>query len=245
MKVSDTQNSDNLKEKNKEKSEVKTEQSEKKKAPVKKAKIKIEKLEEISRLHKDEVDKLKRELGTKEKEIKGNHDKWLRLNAEFDNFKKRMQREKSDFFKYAGENIVRDFLPFMDGLERAVKAAKKNYKVEDFIKGIEMIMNQIKNNLESNGVKQVNSVGQPFDPNKHEAVSKVPTTEYEHNTIAEELCKGYMYHDRLLRPAMVVVAENISGKEKEKEEGMKAETDKKKGTGKEKKDIDAKEEMVK
>lgn len=240
MKVSDTQNGDNLKEKNKDE----TEQSEKKKAPVKKAKTRIEKLEEIRRLHRDEVDNLKRELEAKEKETKENHDKWLRLNAEFDNFKKRMQREKSDFFKYAGENILRDFLPLMDDLERAVKAVKKNQKVEDFIIGIEMIMNKIKNSLASNWVKQVNCVGQPFDPNKHEAVSKVSTTEHENNTIIEELRKGYMYHDRLLRPAMVIVAENISGKEKKKEIEMKAETDKKKGTGGEgeiaNKDINAK-----
>lgn len=250
MKESDKQNSDHLKEKKKESSEVKTEKSEKKKTPIKKPAGKTEKLEEIIRLHKDEIDKFKKEIETKEKDAKENNDKWLRLNAEFDNFKKRMQREKHDFFKYAGEKIIRDFLPFIDDLERAVKAAKIDHKVEDFIKGVEIIMNQIKSSLESSGVKQIDSLSQPFDPNKHEAVSKIPTTDHKNNTVIEELRKGYMFFDRLLRAAMVVVAENTSSDKKTKKTEMKVENeDKKDETGKEKteaanKDISIKDEVV-
>jgi molecular chaperone GrpE len=84
-------------------------------------------------------------------------------------------------------------------------------------------MNKIKNILGSVGAKQFDSLNQVFDPNKHEAVSKIVTTEHEHNTIIEELRKGYIFHDRLLRPAMVVVAENISEKEKETVPKTKAE----------------------
>ncbi len=214
MKASETQHGKDSKEKH----EDKTKHTSEKKTPSKKAKSKIEKLEQIKKLHKEEIDNLKSEIEAKGKEEKENYDKILRLNAEFDNFRKRMQREKNDFSKYAGEKVTKDFLPIMDDLERAIKAAKENHQVEDLIKGIEMIMNQIKNVLQSNDTKQFDSLGQPFDPEKHEAVSKVSTTEHEHNMVIEELRKGYMSHNRLLRPAMVIIAENIP-EEKEKKKG--------------------------
>ncbi len=217
----------------KKKSDEKPPQQEAKKNLTKKTKDKADKLEAIKKLFKEETEKLKKEIDAKDKEVKENYDKFLRLNAEFDNFKKRTQREKADSFKYASEKVIRDMIPVIDDLERALQATKNNNKVEDLSKGVEMIVNQIKNILQSIGAKQFNSLGQVFDPNKHEAISKVATAEHEHNTIIEELRKGYMFHDRLLRPAMVVIAENISGKEKKTvvktEKENKEEIDKKSG----------------
>ncbi|MEE9165159.1 MAG: nucleotide exchange factor GrpE [Nitrospinota bacterium] len=230
MEVSETQKDINLDKDIKKKSGEKSPQQEAKKNLTKKTKDKADKLEAIKKLFKKETEKLKTEIDAKDKESKENFDKFLRLNAEFENFKKRTQREKADSFKYASEKVIRDMIPVIDDLERALQATQNNDKVEDLSKGVEMIMNQIKNILESIGAKQFNSLDQVFDPNKHEAVSKVVTTEHEHNTIIEELRKGFMFHDRLLRPAMVVVAENVS--EKEKETVMKTKTEKEEGIDK-------------
>ena len=188
----------------------KKENNDGKKAPHKKfkSKKKLENLKEIQALHKEEIDSMKNELEAKKKEANENHDKWLRLCAEFDNFKKRMQREKADFIKYAGEKIVRDLLPIMDDLDRAIIAGKENHKDDDFIKGIEMVVNQIINSFKTHGAKPFDSLGQFFDPNKHQAVSKISTEDHEDHAVMEELRKGWMFNDRLIRPAMVVVAEN-------------------------------------
>lgn len=202
----------------KEKVKEKSEQLEEVDEPMRKSKNKSEKLEEIKKQHKSKIENLKKELEDKEKEAKENYEKWLLLNAEFDNFKKRMQREKTDYLKYAGEKIIRDILPIMDNLERAIKTTKENDKAVDLCKGIEMIMSQMKNALESNGAKRFDSLGQVFDPSKHDAISKIITSKHKHNTIIEELQKGYMFHDRLLSPAMVVVAENDKDKKEEKKE---------------------------
>jgi molecular chaperone GrpE len=214
MEVSKTQKGINLDQDIKKKSCEKPHQQETKKTLTKKTKGKADKLEAIKKLSKKEAEKLKKEIDAKDKEVKENYDKFLRLNAEFDNFKKRIQREKADSFKYASEKLIREMIPVIDDLERALHATKNNDKVGDLSKGVEMIMNKIKNILGSAGAQQFNSLDQVFDPNKHEAISKIVTTEREHNTIIEELRKGYMFYDRLLRPAMVVVAENVSEKEK-------------------------------
>ena len=223
MEVSKTQKGINLDQDIKKKSCEKPHQQETKKTLTKKIKGKADKLEAIKKLFKKDAEKFKKEIDAKDKEVKENYDKFLRLNAEFDNFKKRIQREKADSFKYASEKVIRDMIPVIDDLERALHAAKNNDKVEDLTKGVEMIMNKIKNILGSVGAQQFNSLDQVFDPNKHEAVSKIVTTEHENNTIIEELRKGYMFHDRLLRPAMVVVAENVSEKEKETVPKIKSE----------------------
>jgi molecular chaperone GrpE len=206
----------------------KKESNEGKKAPHKKLKNKkeIENLKEIQTLQKEEIDSLQKELEAKKKEAFENHDKWLRLCAEFDNFKKRMQREKTDFIKYAGEKIVRDLLPIMDDLDRAIMAGKENHKDEDFIKGIEMVVNQIINSFKTHGAKPFDSLGQIFDPNKHQAVSKISTADHEDHTVMEELRKGWMFSDRLIRPAMVIVAENETKAKDEKAHEDKPSSDK-------------------
>lgn len=203
-----------------------------------KSKNKMGKWEEIEKNYKNIIDKLKEELTAKEKEAKENYDKLLRLNAEYDNFKKRMQREKADYIKFAGEKFVRDILPIVDDLERAIKSANEKFKAEDLIKGVEMVTNQLKSSLDLNGVIPFESTGQYFDPNKHEAVSKIATTEYEHNIVMEELCKGWMFHDRLIRAAMVVVAENLSEEKAEKNDKTDSETGEEAKTKKEKEELE-------
>lgn len=216
-----------LKEKISKRLAARREQPDEKKALSKKSKSK---LEQMRKLHKEQLKELEKEVAEKEQEASENYELFLRLNAEFDNFKKRSVKDKSDFFKYSGGKLIRDFIGIIDDLERAVEAARNNKEAEDLRRGVEMTMNKIKNLLESNGAKQFHSLGETFDPNKHEAISKVTTTKHKNDIVVEELRKGYMYHDRLLRPAMVVIAENVTGnvenKNKEAEENDKANQEK-------------------
>ena len=128
-----------------------------------------------------------------------------RLQAEFDNFRKRSQKEKEDMAKYASERMIVAMLPVLDNFERAVEASKTSSDFIGFAQGVEMILRQFQNVLVKEGLAPVEAVGQPFDPNIHEAVLQVEA-EQPANTVVEELQKGYYLKDKLLRPSMVKVA---------------------------------------
>ncbi len=128
-----------------------------------------------------------------------------RLQAEFDNFRKRSQKEKEDMAKYASERVIAAMLPVLDNFERAVEAAKTSQDFAGFAQGVDMILRQFQNVLTKEGLIPVDAVGQPFDPNVHEAVLQVDAEEPA-NTVVEELQKGYYLKDKLLRPSMVKVA---------------------------------------
>jgi molecular chaperone GrpE len=147
-------------------------------------------------------------LAQKEEELKECEDKVLRLAAELDNFKKRIEREKDEHMKYALEAFAKDLLPFLDNLERAIDAAKESGDADKLIEGIELSLSGYFKVMEKFGLKVFDSEGQPFDPEKHEALTVEATDDFEHNTVIKELLRGYTLHDRILRPAMVVVAKN-------------------------------------
>ena len=134
------------------------------------------------------------------------YDKYLRLAADFDNFRKRTLKERSDYLKYANENLVKDLLPVVDNFDRAIEHGKNAKDVESIITGIQMVLSQAHSTLERFGVKHKTSLGQNFDPMLHEAVSYVPSPEHEANTVIAEHQKAYFLHDRLIRPALVTVA---------------------------------------
>jgi molecular chaperone GrpE len=133
-------------------------------------------------------------------------DQLLRVAADFDNFKKRSRREVADASKYAKEDVLRDLLPVFDNLERAAAHAGSATDVKALADGIGMVMRQFLDTLGKIGVERVNATGQPFDPAVHEAVQHLETTEHPPGTVAMELQAGYRTPDRVLRPAMVVVA---------------------------------------
>ncbi len=133
-------------------------------------------------------------------------DRLKRSMAEFDNFRKRSEKEKATMFDMGVGSIAEKILPVVDNFERAMAAAPKEGDGKAFAEGIAMIYNQLKKTLEDLGVKPIDCVGQPFDPNFHNAVMHVEDESLGENVVAEELLKGYMYKDGVLRHSMVKVA---------------------------------------
>ena len=134
-------------------------------------------------------------------------DKYLRLCAEFENTRKRMEREKIEFMKFANEELIVDFLNILDDLERSVRAAQEKHQDYDaFLKGIEMVMSHVYGLLKKNDVKAIDSVGKQFDPHCHEALMQAETDTVEEGTVIEEFQKGYRLGDRVVRTAKVKVA---------------------------------------
>jgi len=135
-------------------------------------------------------------------------DRLARLQAEFDNARKRAAREQMEFREFAAADVIKSILPTLDSFERALKASAG--EANDFRNGIELIYRQLQDALDKAGVRPIAAVGQPFDPRVHEAIEMVDTTEMPDHQVLEELQRGYKYKDRLLRPAMVRVARNTS-----------------------------------
>jgi molecular chaperone GrpE len=156
----------------------------------------------------EECGDLERLLAEKDEELKQAHDRVLRLAAELDNTRKRLEREKSESICYANESIMRDLLPVIDNLERAIDHGEQDEGCEGLLEGVRMTLKSFLDSLAKFGANQFESVGQTFDPNRHEAVTQEPTSEYPDMTVTREFQKGYTIRDRLLRPAMVGVARN-------------------------------------
>ena len=135
-------------------------------------------------------------------------DRLARLQAEFDNARKRAAREQQDFREFAAADVIRNFLPMLDSFERALKAGGD---ASDFRNGIELIYRQFQDALQKAGVQPIVAVGQIFDPRIHEAIEMVDRTDVPDHQVVDELQRGYKYKDRLLRPAMVRVARNSGG----------------------------------
>ena len=169
-----------------------------------------------------EVKRLRQELEAKSEEAKNNYDRFVRQAAELENFKKRAAREKEDAVRFANESLVKDLLPVIDNLERAVAHAQGGGNGKPLVEGVEMVLKGLLDVLGKHGVAQISAVGQPFDPGKHEAMAQVETEEHAPNTVIEEHHKGYMLKDRLLRPALVTVAMLLKTREK-KNAGSKVE----------------------
>ena len=136
-------------------------------------------------------------------------DRLKRSMAEFDNFRKRSEKEKATMFDMGARSIAEKILPVVDNFERAMVAAPKEGEGKAFADGITMIYNQLKKTLEDLGVKPIDCVGQAFDPNFHNAVMHVEDESLGENVVAEELLKGYMYKDSVLRHSMVKVANYV------------------------------------
>jgi molecular chaperone GrpE len=149
------------------------------------------------------------------------YDRLLRTQAEFDNYRKRMERELCEFKNYAHAQLIRDLLMIIDDFQNAI-AAQKNGPNEDVMKGFELIYKNLYGMLEKEGLNVIKATNEKFDPWKHEAVEMVPTTEHPDHTVIDVLQEGYMFKDRILRPAKVKVAtlpktdEDKSNDEKEK-----------------------------
>ena len=134
------------------------------------------------------------------------HERWLRGQAELDNFRKRMHRERDDERRYREIDLVRDLLPGLDNLRRAVEAAMAAGQKDELSQGVELVLRQFEEILAGHQAQAIEAVGQPFDPNLHEALQQVPTSDYPPMTVVQEVQKGYTLHDRVVRPSQVIVS---------------------------------------
>ena len=141
-----------------------------------------------------------------EEELQIAQDKYIRLAAEFENYKKRAQRDQIDSARYANEALLKNLLPTIDNLERALQSGKDAGANGPLLEGVELTYKHIIETVGKLGVRQISSTGDPFDPAMHQAVAQVESDTVEPNTVIEEFQKGYFLHDRILRPAMVTVA---------------------------------------
>ena len=154
----------------------------------------------------NELTRLRQALEEKSREAEANYDRALRAAAELDNVKKRTQREREEYIRFANESLLREILPVLDNFDRALEAARTASKAQGVVAGVELIQRELLKVLEKFGVTPYSALGQPFDPERHEAVQRVVRPDAPAMTVVEETQRGYLLNGRVLRPAMVVVA---------------------------------------
>jgi molecular chaperone GrpE len=161
------------------------------------------------------IAELQRQLETKTQEAKESFDRLLRVSAEFENYKKRTSKEICDFRKFATESLVRELLPIVDNLERALTSVGADDAAPNgnIIEGVQMTLQELIRVLKKFGVEAIDTVQKPFDPNYHQAMLQEESDQHPENTVLKEFQKGYLIHERLLRPAMVVVSKAVSGQD--------------------------------
>jgi molecular chaperone GrpE len=158
-----------------------------------------------------ELARLREALEAKSREADAARDRYMRTVAEFDNARKRAVREREELIRGANEGLIRELLPVLDNLERALQAARDDAGAAAVTAGVELIQRELLRVLEKFGVTAFTSVGTPFDPERHEAVARVPAAGRPEMTVVGETARGYLLNGRVLRPAMVTVAMNADG----------------------------------
>jgi molecular chaperone GrpE len=157
----------------------------------------------------DPLKDLEEKLQLKEAEARENYDRLLRVSAEFENYKKRAAREMEEFRKFSNQSLIKEMLSVVDNLELAMNSTNGHKSIDKgLLEGLAMTHKEILKVFEKFNVTPISAKGQTFDPTYHEAVMQEETDEFAENTVINELQKGYLIHDRLLRPAMVVVAKS-------------------------------------
>ncbi|MFO7568303.1 MAG: nucleotide exchange factor GrpE [Smithellaceae bacterium] len=150
------------------------------------------------------LEQLQEALEAKEKEALENYDRYMRTLADLDNYRKRAAREKADTLKYGKEDVIRDILPFVDSLDRALDHTDSQ-DAQAFRDGIALIQDQLLCCLKKHGVEKIESAGAVFDPNFHEALMQVDSADHQDNQVVSEMEKGYLLNGRLIRPSRVCV----------------------------------------
>ncbi|MGG1552664.1 nucleotide exchange factor GrpE [Paenibacillus ferrarius] len=154
----------------------------------------------------EEAVKVDGELEKARMQAEENYQRMLRVQADFDNFRRRARAEKEDFAKYASLKLIEQLLPIVDNFERALSSSKENKDFDALAKGLDMTYRGIDQLLTAEGLKPIESVGQPFNPEFHQAVMQVESEDHEEGIVVEELQKGYILKDKVIRPAMVKVS---------------------------------------
>ena len=151
-------------------------------------------------------DALEAEIAALREELRHANDRWLRERADLENVKKRAARDRADTLRFATESLLKDLLPVVDNLERAVEHARSGGDGQSLVEGVALVLKALLDVLERHGVTRVAAKGAAFDPAHHEAMAHVETSEHDPNVVVEEHQPGYRLNDRLLRPALVSVA---------------------------------------
>lgn len=152
--------------------------------------------------NKDQEEK----IAALEKDIQDLTNRLLRVQADYDNFRRRTREEREKERQYRAQSIVEDLLPVLDNFNRALDTKAENEESRAIIKGMEMVFRQFQDALIKEGVKEIAALGEPFDPNKHQAVMQVESDDHESNTVVEVLQAGYELNGRVIRPSMVKVS---------------------------------------
>ncbi len=165
---------------------------------------------EISNNKEDEVQEqtsdLSKKYESKEKEFEELNSKYMRLQADFMNFKRRQERDRQNIYDFAVQDLLKELLPLLDNFERALDSSKKEEINDGFYEGIQMLYKQFIDTLSKNGLKEIEAKDQKFDPNVHNAVMQEQSDEHEEGTVIEVFQKGYKLKDRVIRPSMVKVS---------------------------------------
>jgi len=155
----------------------------------------------------DPLTALQNEVEAMRTEAHKNWDLYLRERADLENARKRNQRDKEDAIRFANDRLLKEMVPVLDNLERAIEhAAQEETNNQGLLEGVNMTITQFRKALEDFGVKAINAIGTDFDPNLHQAMGQIESAEQAPNTVVTEFQKGYLLHDRLLRPSLVIVA---------------------------------------
>ena len=173
---------------------------------VKEEEVTKETSSETEKTGKDKVKKAKKKKDERDEKIEELSDKLLRQMAEFDNFRKRTEKEKSAMYEIGAKSVIEKLLPIIDNFERGFLAVAEEDKEDAFVTGMEMVYKQLMTMLETAGVKPIDAVGEEFNPDLHNAVMHVEDEEVGDNIIVEEFQKGYTYRDSVVRYSMVKVA---------------------------------------
>ncbi|MEW6714438.1 MAG: nucleotide exchange factor GrpE [Nitrospirota bacterium] len=169
----------------------------------------IDKEEAYSEVPLEETTERSNNIEALKKSLSEQNDKYLRLYAEFENYKKFASRQKEDQLKYANESLLKDLLTVIDHLELALQHSSDDKVSDPLAKGVEMTLKELKTLMEKYGLVSIDAIGKPFDPNIHHAMSQIEDDGVDENTVIEEFRKGYMLKDRLLRAPLVGVSKKI------------------------------------
>ena len=178
--------------------------------------------EEIIEL--DPIKILEKDLQKAKEELAEEKDKFIRLQAETDNFRKRLSREKDEFSQYANERLFKELIPIFDNLERALEDPSNDIKVLN--EGLEMILKQFSSFLKKENVELINAIGEQFDPTIHEVLTSEESSEHEENTIITQFVKGYTINSRVLRPSQVVISKKPSEPKEDSKDKSEEDSDK-------------------
>ncbi|MDP2844702.1 MAG: nucleotide exchange factor GrpE [Candidatus Methanoperedens sp.] len=151
---------------------------------------------------------IRKEPDNVKKQLEEEKDRYLRLNAEFDNFRKRILKEREEFIKYANEKLILELIDVLESLERGIENTKKAGDKDKLIEGMELVYKQFKNVLEKNGLTPIKAIGEKFDHYKHEAMMQTITDECDEGVILEEFARGYMLNGKVIRYSKVRVSKN-------------------------------------